>query len=65
MFILGPKPIPSEEVCQNYNDLRNDIVLLAELKTVCKSSAFELQSLKHQLEALNAGSVCYLLSILT
>lgn len=61
MFNIEPNPIPTEEVCQNYNDLRNDIVLLAELKAVCKSSSFELQSLKHQLEKLNAGNVCNLL----
>lgn len=50
-------PIPTEEVCQNYNDLRNEIVLLNELKAACSSSDFELQSLKHQYETLNPDGV--------
>lgn len=56
-------PIPTEEICQNYNDLRNEIVLLNELKAVCSSSDFELRSLKHQYETLNPDGVCNLLPI--
>lgn len=51
-------PIPTEEVCLNYNDLRNEIVLLNELKAACSSSDFELQTLKHQYETLNPDGVC-------
>lgn len=50
-------PIPTEEVCLNYNDLRNEIVLLNELKAACSSSDFELQTLKHQYETLNPDGV--------
>lgn len=53
-------PIPTEEVCLNYNDLRNEIVLLNELKAACSSSDFELQTLKHQYETLNPDGVCEL-----
>lgn len=57
-FFLELNPIPTEEVCQNYNDLRNEIVLLNELKAACSSSDFELQTLKHQYETLNPDGVC-------
>ncbi|KAF0764837.1 DNA methyltransferase 1-associated protein 1 [Aphis craccivora] len=50
-------PIPTEEICQNYNDLRNEIVLLNELKAACSSSDFELQTLKHQYETLNPDGI--------
>ncbi|XP_025197117.1 DNA methyltransferase 1-associated protein 1 [Melanaphis sacchari] len=50
-------PIPTEEICQNYNDLRNEIVLLNELKAACSSSDFELQTLKHQYETLNPNGL--------
>lgn len=52
---LEPNPIPTEEVCQNFNDLRNEIVLLNELKNACSSSVFELHSLRHEYEVLNRG----------
>ncbi|XP_050541336.1 DNA methyltransferase 1-associated protein 1 [Daktulosphaira vitifoliae] len=50
-------PIPTEDICQNYNDLRNEIVLLNELKAACSSSEFELQTLKHQYETLNPEGI--------
>lgn len=56
-FFLELNPIPTEEVCLNYNDLRNEIVLLNELKAACNSSEFELQTLKHQYETLNPDGV--------
>lgn len=58
LFILELNPIPTEDICINYNDLRNEIVLLNELRAACSSSDFELQSLKHQYETLNPDGVC-------
>lgn len=48
-------PTPSEEICQNFNELRSDMVLLMELKAALSTCEFELQSLRHQYEALNPG----------
>ena len=45
------KPIPSEEICNEFNELRSDMVLLYELKTALANCEFELQTLKHQYEA--------------
>lgn len=49
------KPMPTEEICQHFNELRSDMVLLYELKMALASSEFELQTLKHQFEALAPG----------
>ncbi|XP_066155036.1 DNA methyltransferase 1-associated protein 1 isoform X2 [Euwallacea fornicatus] len=48
-------PTPSEEVCQNFNELRSDIVLLMEIKSALGTCDYELQSLRHQYEALVPG----------
>lgn len=50
-------PTPSEEICQSFNELRSDMVLLMELKGALSTCEFELQSLRHQYEALNPGKV--------
>ncbi|KAJ8971808.1 hypothetical protein NQ317_004838 [Molorchus minor] len=52
---LDLNPIPTEEICQHFNELRSDIVLLMELKTALGSCEYELQSLRHQYEAVNPG----------
>lgn len=48
-------PMPTEEVVTSYNALRSDMVLLYELKQALDNYQFELQSLKHQYEALHPG----------
>lgn len=45
-------PIPTEDVITNYNELRQDIVLMYELKLALANCEYELQTLKHQLETL-------------
>lgn len=50
------KPMPTEEICHHFNELRSDMVLLYELKMALASSEFELQTLKHQFEALQGKS---------
>ena len=45
----------TEEICKHFNELRSDMVLLYELKMALANSEFELQTLKHQSEALKAA----------
>lgn len=54
-------PMPTEEICTHFNELRSDMVLLYELKTALATCEFELQTLRHQYEALNPGKVTSLL----
>lgn len=54
---LDLNPTPSEEVCQHFNELRSDIVLLMEIKSALTTCDYELQSLRHQYEALAPGKV--------
>ncbi len=46
------RPIPTEQICVQFNDLRNDILLLLELKAACDVCEYDLQSLKHRYEGL-------------
>lgn len=48
-------PIPIEDVCTFFNELRSDMVLLYELKLAQANCEFELQTLRHQYEALAPG----------
>jgi DNA methyltransferase 1-associated protein 1 len=50
-------PMPTEEICIHFNELRSDMVLLYELKTALATCEYELQTLRHQYEALNPGKV--------
>lgn len=54
-LLLELNPTPSEEICQNFNELRSDMVLLMELKAALSTCEYELQSLRHQYEAVNPG----------
>lgn len=49
------QPMPTEAICQNFNELRNDMILLYELKQAASNCEFELQTQKHRLEALAPG----------
>ncbi|KAL3244921.1 hypothetical protein MRX96_018503 [Rhipicephalus microplus] len=40
------------EVCQHFNELRSDMVLLYELKLALATSEYELQTLRHQFEVM-------------
>lgn len=42
------RPVPTEEICQHFNELRSEMVLLYELKLALGNCDFELHSLKHQ-----------------
>ncbi|XP_035788579.1 DNA methyltransferase 1-associated protein 1-like [Anopheles albimanus] len=54
-FKVDPNPPPIEEICVAFNELRSDMVLLCELRTALATCVFELESLKHQYEALCPG----------
>jgi len=47
--------MPTEEICNHFNELRSDLVLLYELKMGLSSCEYELQALRHQYEALAPG----------
>ncbi|CAD6227817.1 GSCOCG00006275001-RA-CDS [Cotesia congregata] len=48
-------PPPTEEICQQFNELRSDIILHFELQGALVTCNYELQSLRHQYEALAPG----------
>ncbi|RWS26055.1 hypothetical protein B4U80_03743 [Leptotrombidium deliense] len=49
------RPMPTEDICNHFNELRSDMVLLYELKQAISNCEYELQTLKHQYEALQPG----------
>ncbi|CAH1772728.1 unnamed protein product [Owenia fusiformis] len=50
-------PIPTEEIVTSFNELRQDIVLLYELKLALANCEYELQTLRHQFETLAPGKL--------
>lgn len=44
------RPVPTEEICQHFNELRSEMVILYELKLALTNWEFELQTLKHQFD---------------
>jgi len=56
-FLPEYNPIPTEDITTHFNELRQDIVLLYELKLALATCDYELETLKHQYEVLNPGKV--------
>ena len=54
---IETNPMAIEEVCQHFNDLRSDLVLMYDLRTILLNYVFELQTLKHQYENLMPDKV--------
>lgn len=52
---IDSRPIATEKVCDQFNDLRSDMVLLYELNQALSNCEFELQTLRHRYEAINPG----------
>ncbi|XP_051174147.1 DNA methyltransferase 1-associated protein 1 isoform X1 [Leptopilina boulardi] len=52
---LELNPPPTEQICQQFNELRSDMVLHYELRGALTTCDYELQSLRHQYEALVPG----------
>jgi len=48
-------PMPTEEICQHFNELRNQLLLLYELKQAMGNCEYELQTMKHQYELTCPG----------
>jgi len=48
-------PMPTEDICQNFNELRNQLLLLYELKQALASSEYDLQTLKMRYELMCPG----------
>ncbi|XP_076440814.1 DNA methyltransferase 1-associated protein 1-like isoform X2 [Babylonia areolata] len=49
-------PMPTEEMVQHFNELRQDIVLLYELKLALASCDYDQQMLRHRHDTLNPNS---------
>ncbi|KAG8244044.1 DNA methyltransferase 1-associated protein 1 [Homalodisca vitripennis] len=45
----------AEDICNHFNELRSDMVLICELKSALSTCEFELQTLRHRYEAFNPG----------
>ena len=57
-------PIPTEDIVTHFNELRQDIVLLYELKLALANCEYELQTLRHRFDTLAPGKVNLQLSVL-
>jgi len=49
------QPPATEEICNEFNELRSEMVLLYELKNALNNCEYEMTTLKHQYEALVPG----------
>lgn len=54
---IEPRPIATEAVCEQFNELRSDIVLLYELHQALSSCEYELQTLRHRYESVLVAKV--------
>lgn len=52
---IEQKPIATENICEQFNELRSDIVLLYELQQALTNYEFELQTLRHRYESIAPG----------
>jgi len=57
MFSVELNPVPTKEMVTHYNELRQDIVLLYELKLALANCQYELQTLRHRYETLATDRV--------
>lgn len=49
------RPIATESVCEQFNELRSDIVLLYELQQALTNCDYEFQTFKHRYESIAPG----------
>lgn len=54
---LDQFPMPTESICQSFNELRSDLLLLYEIKVNLANTDFEIQSIKNQLAAVKPDLV--------
>lgn len=50
-------PTPTQEIVTSFNELRQDIILMYELKMALASCEYELQTLRHRFETLAPGRI--------
>lgn len=53
------KPIATENICEQFNELRSDIVLLYDLQQALTSWEYELQTSRHRYESILAAKVIF------
>ena len=51
-FGIGLNPMPTEAITHQYNELRNDLMFLLELKIAQETVQFDIQTLKHRKTSL-------------
>jgi DNA methyltransferase 1-associated protein 1 len=56
---VEPRPIATESICEQFNELRSDVVLLYELHQALSSCEYELQTLRHRYEPVLLAKVLY------
>ena len=56
-LVIEHKPISTESVCEQFNELRSDIVLLYELQQALTNCDYEFQTLRHRYESIAPGKV--------
>lgn len=54
---LDANPMPTSPIASAFNDLRQDLVLLHELKLALANCEYELQTLRHRHDTLIPGQV--------
>lgn len=54
---LDQFPMPTESICQTFNELRSDLLLLYEIKINSSNTEFEIASIKNQLAAIKPDLV--------
>ena len=55
------RPIATEAICEQFNELRSDIVLLYELQQALTNCDYEFQTLRHRYESIAPGKVWFIL----
>lgn len=56
-FGIDANPTPTQEIVTDFNELRQDMVLLYELKLALTNCEYELQTLRHRYETLAPGKI--------
>lgn len=56
-LVIEHRPISTESVCEQFNELRSDIVLLYELQQALTNCDYEFQTLRHRYESIAPGKV--------
>jgi DNA methyltransferase 1-associated protein 1 len=54
---LEQKPIATETICDQFNELRSDMVLLYELHQALTNYDYELQTMRHRYESVLINKV--------